>query len=104
MKYNALKHENDLIVVVEDGGIVVVENVDHNPISVYYQSRLTDELCVKTDPFAHLDEGKVYLQAWKPNTPVRDLIVDAFNWLVVPNIDADQWVYDESLFRDYKLL
>ncbi len=76
--------EDDITVIMEDGGVAYFYNPEHsgcaNYITDYHQNRITPE--TKLDNiWDELAEGKMYAKDWEGEPNRDEVIDDMINWL-----------------------
>jgi hypothetical protein len=102
MKYRVNEiNEMEFDVIAEDGGVVSIYHNDENQVSMYYQSRITEDM----DPdeiWDTLGSGKAYLKDWPVGTHRDTIILDALDWLVFPT-PVEGWSVDNTIWKKFEL-
>ena len=79
--YGVEKVDDDVTILLEDGGIVNMYNNGEHMISVYYQNRTLYPF-MDGDMWNELNEGKSYIKDWEDKQSVDDeMTQDALRWL-----------------------
>ena len=90
MKYRITKNNDEINVILEDGGIACIRDAEEvNPgdrrqsTTDYYQDRFNQEMLDRGDIWEKLGEGNMYYNDWI--TPFDDPkhIQDALEWLCI---------------------
>ncbi len=105
MKYRLVKNEDEIIVIVEDGGIATIREVEEldegdgrQATTDYYQDRLTKEMIADDDVWGNLGNGNMYWNDWKTPFNNPEHIVDALEWLCV---GEDNFEVDENIWKEF---
>ena len=102
MKYRVIKGNEEIIVILEDGGVACIRDVyaeDYKTVSDYYQDRFTQEMLDNENIWEELGEGKMYCAEWQVPFDSPELVQEALNWLCVWE---DNFEVDESIWKDFK--
>ena len=103
MKYRVIRDSEEITVILEDGGIATIRDVDEDEdgrksVTEYYQDRFTQEGLDSCDGvWGEVGEGKMYCGDWKTEASDPAHIVDALNWLAV----EETFELDESIWPDF---
>ena len=104
MKYRIEHMGDELVVIVEDGGIACIRSVDEldegdgrQTTIDYYQERLTQSMIDNDTIWEELGEGDMYYNDFK--TPYTDPshIQNALEWLCVGETNFE---VDETIWKD----
>ena len=106
MKYRLMEYSDEIVVILEDGGIACIRDIDatddmpdRQSTTDYYQTRFTQEDWDSQENIWEIvGEGKMYYNDW--DTPFNDPkhIQDALEWLAV----GESFELDETIWRDFK--
>ena len=102
MKYRVIKKDEELTIILADGGIACIRDVDDDSsgrqsTTDYYQSRFTQEMLDNNkNIWEEVGKGKMYYNDW--TTPFDDPkhIEDALEWLCC---DCNEFELDESIWE-----
>lgn len=107
IKYRTIKSEDNVVVILEDGGIADIHYAEESvagdgrmSTSEYYQSRFTeDDLKSEECIWDIVGEGKMYYNDWTTPFDDPEHITDALQWLA----SGCEYELDESIWPDFKL-
>ena len=94
-KYRIVQQDDDVNIIVEDGGIASFHNSSGKYFLIeYYGDRITSEMN-SDNIWDKLSEGKMWCNEFPLDTPKIIMIQDALDWLVV---GENKFVEDNTLF------
>jgi len=106
IKYRLIESEDEIIVILENGGVAEIREAEEldigdgrQSVTEYYQNRFTLQGTLSDEGiFGEVGEGKLYWNDWK--TPFTDPahIADALNWLA-PGMN---YVEDNTIWSELK--
>ena len=89
---------DDIVIIVEDGGMATIEFIDTKITADLYQDRITG---MHEDIFEELGNGKMYYEDYEGEEFItKKMIDDTLNWLVFPapaeDFDIEYKFYDKD--------
>lgn len=106
MRYRLVESEDEIIVLLEDGGIACIREIGEldrddgrQSTSDYYQTRMVQDMLDTDSVWDDVGEGKMYWEDWSTVFTNPKHVQHALEWLCVGDVE---FIRDDSLWPDFE--